>query len=548
MITHLLDSISRRTNIEIISMHHEQGAAFAAEGFARIKGEPGIALATSGPGATNLITGIGSCYFDSVPSIFITGQVNTTEKKGNLPIRQLGFQETDICSIIKPLVKSAFIVESPESIPHILDEAFSISTSGRPGPVLIDIPMDIQRAEINYLNLPDKSTLKEKYDYSFFERLFLALNQSNSPLILAGGGIRSSKSIKAFREFIQNSEIPVVFSLMGVDVLPYAVASRVGMIGSYGNRWANTALAESDLLIVLGSRLDIRQTGSRTDLFKSNRKIFHVDCDEGEVNNRIKGCDYSIMQLNTFLNGFNQFLLDKQSRLSLDIWKNRIQVLKNKFPDVKEHHNGKGINPNALIHLISKHASSSTAFIVDVGQHQMWAAQSIELSENQRFITSGGMGAMGFALPAGIGASFANNRSCVTVIAGDGGFQLNLQELQTIVRNNLPVKIIILNNNAHGMVRQFQESYFESRYQSTVDGYSAPSFTKIALAYGIKSHYVSNNNDLDHALKDLYSNPLEPRLLEIFIDTQRNAYPKMAFGRPINEMEPEFNSLDMEST
>lgn len=551
MITHLLDSLSSQTKIRIVSMHHEQSASFAAEAFGRVTGIPGIALATSGPGATNLLTGISSCYFDSVPAIFITGQVNRSELKRDRNIRQLGFQETDIVSMSKPITKWSVMIEHENDLVEILNKAFEIATSGRPGPVLIDIPMDIQRAELDFTvkTEPKQSVIQsESESYGFRNKLHATLSNAKRPLILAGGGIRSANSIDLFRELVEKFRIPVVHSLMGVDLLPYSHPQRVGMIGSYGNRWANAALSMSDVLLVLGSRLDIRQTGSRTDLFKGDRTIFHVDCEVGEINNRILDCAYTVSDLSSFL---INFLMDYDSHHlapSTGDWLNEINVMRNNWPDTHEITNLNGINPNIFIHKMSQLARNSSAFVVDVGQHQMWAAQSVELNDYQRFLTSGGMGAMGFALPAAIGAYFANPSKSVTMIAGDGGFQLNIQELQTIYRNQIPIKMIVLNNQCHGMVRQFQESYFDSRYQSTLWGYSSPDFTAVAKSYGIDSLKLIHMQDVDEKLSATYSDESKPFLLEVMIETSANAYPKMAFGRPINEMEPDFTPLDMEGT
>jgi len=302
MTTHLVDSIYRDGKIRIISTHHEQAAVFAAEAMARISGVPGIAMATSGPGATNLLTGIGSCYFDSSPAIFFTGQVNRDEQKGNKPTRQLGFQETDIVRMAAPITKAAWCIQKPEEIPDLLINAFDLAVSGRPGPVLIDIPMDVQRATIE-VQEPSKVSLNisEDVDKETIEDLIKSLHEAKRPLVLVGNGVRLSQSTDLFRQFIAEVKTPVVNSLMAVDSLPYKDVFRVGMIGTYGNRWANVALGRADLLLVLGSRLDIRQTGSDVDSFKSDRIIYHVDCDLAELNNRVKGCRTINANLNVFL-------------------------------------------------------------------------------------------------------------------------------------------------------------------------------------------------------------------------------------------------------
>lgn len=549
MITHLLDSISQKTSVQIVTMHHEQGAAFAADGYGRITGIPGVALATSGPGATNLLTGIGSCYFDSVPAIFITGQVNRHEQKKDRNIRQLGFQETDIVSMAQHITKKSFKVDSAEDIPQILNEAFHISTSGRPGPVLIDIPMDIQRADIETGN--EKNTNIEKIDgYSWDEQLKqldVEIRKAARPILLVGRGVRSSFSSTELNNFLRLTKLPVVTSLLAIDAIPYDHPNKVGFIGSYGNRWANIALGESDLLIVAGSRLDIRQTGADTAFFE-RKKIFHIDCESSEINNRIKGC----IALEGNVKDFFQIFCNKFSSPGFerkDNWYNYIQELKDKWPDTSELTNT-GINPNRFMHVLSQLSPAALGYLADVGSHQMWAAQSLDLAADQFFLTSGGMGAMGFALPAAIGACFALDRRPVVVIAGDGGIQINIQEFQTISRNNLPVKIIIMNNRNLGMIRQFQDSYFQSRYQSTWWGYSAPDFQKVANAYNINAKTISEEQEIENAVKWMWEdeNRDNPVLLQVMIDPYTNTYPKIAFGKPITEMEPFVKPVDMEGT
>lgn len=548
MTTHLLDSLHRQGKIRIVSTHHEQAAAFAVDGISRMTGLPGVAMATSGPGATNLLTGIGSCYFDSSPAIFITGQVNRSEQKGTLPIRQLGFQETDIVAMAGPITKASWRVRSPEEVPSLLEKAFVLSVSGRPGPVLIDIPMDVQRADIPMETFFSFSAFESpSIPSSQIKELFEALERAKRPLILAGGGIRSAQSGDLFKSFVEKLKIPVVNSLMAVDVLPYDFPLRVGMIGTYGNRWANIAIGRSDFLLVLGSRLDIRQTGSDTKAFKGTRSIYHVDCEIGEINNRVTGCHPLQAHLRTFFIEANRTLLGRKIPDWSD-WLKEIEGDKRSWPDTGELRGTPGINPNEFMHQLGSVSSLASAFVVDVGQHQMWAAQSLELSSTQRFLTSGGMGAMGFALPAAIGAAVSSRDQPVVMIAGDGSFQLNIQELQTVVRNRLPIKLIVLNNLCHGMVRQFQQSYFDERYQSTFWGYSAPDFARIADAYGISSYKVDTGSKTKEALEWLWKDPTVPSLLHVMIDTYTNVYPKIAFGRPMTEMEPFAKPIDMEGT
>ena len=551
MITFLLDSLQQRTAIQIVSMHHEQGAGFAAEGYGRMSGVPGVAMATSGPGATNLLTAIGSCYFDSTPTVFITGQVNRHEQKGDRTVRQLGFQETDIVAMARPVTKAAWLVNEPADLPRLLEEAFALATSGRPGPVLVDVPMDVQRAEITDLSRLEGETpaavprAAGPEVAEFWEQVLADLSRAERPLILAGGGLRSGRATTAFRALTRQLGVPVVHSLMAVDVLPASDPLRVGLIGSYGNRWTNIALSESDFLMVLGSRLDVRQTGSDTKDFKGQRTICHVDCEPGELNNRVKDCRPLISELAPFLD----HALSRPGPVpEHPAWRDRISALRAQWPDTGELRDVPGINPNQFMHQLSAAAAGAAAFVVDVGQHQMWAAQSLDLGAEQRFLTSGGMGAMGFALPAAIGACLGAGGRMTVVVAGDGGFQLNIQELQTIARLKLPVKMIVINNQCHGMVRQFQESYFKGRYQSTVWGYSAPSFHQVALAYGLLAAPVSAPEEVAAALAQCFADPQAPYLLEVHVVLEANAYPKMAFGRPISEMEPFAKPVEMEGT
>jgi len=538
MITRIIDAMHHEGGIKIVSMHHEQAAAMAADAFGRIKNKPGIAMATSGPGATNLLTGIGNCYFDSVPAIFITGQVNINEQKGNLPTRQIGFQETDIVSMALPITKAAYAIKTAKEIPYIFEESYQIAISGRPGPVLIDVPMNIQNEEIEIIDTKDseiKINENLQIQQSFFNDYLISLKKSKRPLILVGRGVRASNSVDSFLNFLQKYQIPVVTSLLGLDVMYYQHPQRIGFIGTYGNRWANYALGSCDLLLVLGSRLDLRQTGSDIIDFQRKKLIYHIDIDEAELNNRIKDCITLKTNLSDFFSNIEN--IDAGYKAPLE-WINEITEKKQARMDINELVNISGINPNVFIHKLSQASHQAKVFTADVGNDQMWISQSLELTEDQMFLTSGGMGAMGYSLPAAIGASIAMGNAPVVAIAGDGGFQINIQELQTILRNNLPIKIVILNNHCLGMIRQFQDAYFDSCYQSTVWGYNAPDFTKVALAYNIESYSISTTEEIEIGLIKLWENASQPFLLEVSLDIHTNVFPKMMFGSPITKMEP----------
>ena len=533
MITRLLDSLYRLSTTRIVSMHHEQSAAFAAGAAGAFSGVPGVALATSGPGATNLLTGIGGCYFDSQPAVFITGQVNRSELKGDRPIRQLGFQETDIVSIAGPITKAAWQVLSPEDVPERLEEAFTLAISGRPVPCYSTSRWTSKARRLgSTVERPPTPTAPA--DATAVEELLDALARAKRPLILAGGGVRSSGAVPMLRALLRELAVPLVSSLHGIDVLPCDHPQRVGMIGSYGNRWANGAIGRADLILVLGSRLDIRQTGADTVFFKGERTIFHVDCDPGEINHRVQGCRAVVGDVRVFLEAVAAHVREP---LSWPDWQDELDDERDRWPDTAELRNITGINPNVLMHALSAASSAAGAFVADVGQHQMWAAQSLELSDNQRFMTSGGMGAMGSGLPLAIGIAVVDPRP-VVLIAGDGGFQTNIQELETVVRNRLPLKMVILNNHCHGMVRQFQESYFEGRYQSTLLGYSAPSFASVAAAYRISARAIEGPGEVEDALLELWRDPAAPALLEVSVDTYANAYPSSLSGSRSRKWSP----------
>lgn len=535
MITHLLDSLHHRDDIQIVSVHHEQAAAFAAEATARMTGVPGVAMATSGPGATNLITGIGSCFFDSVPVVFITGQVNTHELRGHSGVRQAGFQETDIVAVASPLTKAAWQVTSAADLPAALAEAFRIALEGRPGPVLLDIPMDVQRQEIDAV--PAEIVATRRGAAGDVDGVLDVLARAERPLLLVGGGVRSARAAEPVVALAEVLSVPVVSSLMGVDVLPYVHPLRVGLIGTYGNRWANLALRDADCVVVLGARLDVRQTGADTAAFVAGKTVVRVDIDPAQLAWRVPVS----MAVEADLGAFATAALGAARERSWPAraeWLARIAEHRRAWPDSRELAGCAGINPAEVMHALSRHATGASAFVADVGQNQMWAAQSLELASGQRFLTSGGMGAMGFALPAAIGAALAQPGRPVAAIAGDGGLQVNIQELETVARLGLPVKLVVMDNGCLGMVRQFQDELFESRYQSTVWGYGAPDFVAVAEAYGIAARRVSDPADLERSLAWLMDEPTTPRLLDVVLDAGVCVRPKVAYGNPVYTMEP----------
>ena len=538
-IIHILDSLHKNKGIKIISMHHEQAAAIAAEGFARSRGNIGVAMATSGPGATNMITGIASCFFDSVPSVFITGQVNTYEFKFTRPVRQVGFQETDIVSIVKPIVKYAELVDRPYKIRYCLEKAFYLAREGRSGPVLLDIPMNVQRQDIiprRLKHFKPKAVLVNCYFVkSKIEKCIEVLRASSRPVVLAGGGVRIAKAQEALREFINKTGIPVVVSLMGVDAFSQDSQFFCGMLGSYGNRYANLAVANSDLILALGTRLDTRQTGTNLKTFARGAKIIHVDIDKYELNNKLK-VDVAVnADLKIFLEALNSSL-KKFDTTRLNEWQRRVSGYKQQYPSFLPSKSA-AIHPNFFMNVLSEFIPDDAILCADIGQNQIWAAQSIMVKKNMRFLTQGGMGAMGSALPMAIGATFAYPKRPIIAICGDGGFQLNSQELQTVYHYGLPIKVILINNSCYGMVRQFQEQYFNSVFQSTVIGYSSPDFLKLASAYKIKASRIAVNSQIRKACKWLFAD-FQPALLDVKIPRYAQALPKLSVNRPIEDQDP----------
>lgn len=525
MIAFMIDAIGRLGKTPIINTRHEQAAGFAAEGSARISTIPGFAMGTSGPGATNLLTPIASSYFDSIPVVYITGQVNQKELRKNLNQRQNGFQELDICTMAKSITKKTYKPKTGAEVLIAINEGWILCQEGRQGPVLIDIPINLQQelVEYDFALTPPKP---EKLEFStenvseFREHLFAA----KYPLLLVGGGVRLSNATQLLSEFVDRTGIPYVSTLLGLDSISHTNDKYLGFIGSYGNRWANEAVKQSDLLIVLGSRLDVRQTGNDISKFISDKKIVRVDIDDNELSGRIQA-DLSIRcDISDFLH------VVKEIKYTLDssLYISRIREIKKNNPQNLEQEYDLSLNPSIVMGYLSEAFSESNGFVIDVGQHQMWAAQSLRLRDSQRFLTSGGLGAMGFAIPASIGASVSKAGRWVS-ISGDGCLQLSSPELQTIVQYNLPIAVCVINNGQHGMVAQFQEENMDGRLTGTRDGFLNPDFQNLARSYGFtKVSKIECQSDLEK-LKDLIKDvDSEPIFLEFMVDPRAKALPKMS--------------------
>ena len=540
MITHIVDSLGKHGDFNITSVHHEQSAAFAAEGVSRKSAgkKVGFALATSGPGATNLITGIGSCWFDSVPCLFITGQVNIQELKGDREIRQQGFQELDIVSLVRPITKYSIRVLVVEDLLPEIHKALEIALNDRQGPVLIDIPNNIQREDIPFelveywTNRPLATHYHPKASIEKIELLKGLICESRRPLFLFGGGAKWSSKLTEFINDLNVADIPYVSSLMGQESLEWT-GSYLGMVGSYGHRSANAAVQNCDLLVVVGSRMDVRQTGSKLQDFAKYAKIVQIDIDCGQIDNRVK----SILSLNDSSDNFFEIFHSEKIFFPTQdpLW---AKSLRNHFKKTfVDEYSDWEISPFRLFNQISlTFKGKKVDFICDVGNHQMWAAHCLKLDECQSIFHSGGMGAMGFALPTAIGVSACSSGKTV-VLTGDGSLQVNIQELDTISRIGMDVLIIVFNNKSLGMVKNFQDLYFEGRNSSTKNGYSSPSFAKVSNSFGIESYVICNETEFEFILNKI-KDAGKPILLEICMEEATECRPRLLFGNPINKQYP----------
>ncbi len=550
VITHLTDSVHGRKDIQCVSMHHEQAAAFAAEAYARMNGRLGVAMATSGPGALNMLTPIGSCYFDSVPCLFITGQVNTYEYKFDKPVRQIGFQETDIVSIAKPIVKYSELVIDPLKIRYCLEKAVFLAQNGRPGPVLLDLPMNVQRADINprklksFFGSPEHKRLVKDNSRALanIPNIIKLLSAAKRPVILAGGGVRTSGATEELAQLVKKTGIPVVCSLMGLDAIAHDDAAYSGMIGAYGNRYANFTVANSDFLLILGSRLDTRQTGTRPETFARAAVKVHVDIDPAELGSKLKADVSVLCHVKTFLSKLNSALHSRPADLAP--WYKVIDGYRKSYPALESKNPGGSIGPNHFMSLLSEYTKEGDIICLDVGQNQMWAGQSFNLKKGQRMLISGGMGSMGFSLPAAIGAALAAPGKRVVAITGDGGMQVNIQDLDSLPARKLPVKIILMNNGCLGMVRQFQDIYFGGRRQSTEIGYHCPDLKKISEAYGVKTSSIGSIGQAARALKSVFADD-KPALLEVKLGSDTTVDPKLVVSHPIEDLSPHISKAEM---
>ncbi len=503
------------SGLDHLLCRNEQGAAMAAIGYARATGKVGVCIATSGPGAANLITGLGDALADSIPIVAITGQVASPL------IGTDAFQEADVLGLSLACTKHSFIVQSIEELPEIIAKAFQIAQSGRPGPVLVDIPKDIQVAPTSAQAVKYEKDLANSQDPTKLAIAFELLKQATKPILYVGGGVGMAGGVQAVRNFLEVTQMPSVSTLKGLGTISPEDPLYMGMIGMHGTRAANYAVQECDLLIACGARFDDRVTG-KLDTFAPHAKVIHIDIDAAEIN--------KLRQANVALKGDLIEAVNALTQpLNIDNWRDHIRQLKSRLDFSYVENQGEGvIEPTALLHTLSQRKPKNAVITTDVGQHQMWSAQHMQHFAPENFITSAGYGTMGFGLPAAIGAVKARPTDPVILITGDGSFMMNVQELGSIKRGNLPVKILLLDNQRLGMVRQWQSLFFKARHSETILD-DNPDFVMLAKAFDIPAERIEKAGEVSEAL-DRLLNAKGAYLLHVCIPEESNVWPLVPPG------------------
>jgi acetolactate synthase-1/2/3 large subunit len=522
--------------IKHILVRHEQSAAHAADAYARSTKKVGVCFATSGPGATNLVTGIATARMDSIPLIIITGQVTRTF------IGTDAFQETDIFGITLPIVKHSYTVRDTSLLPKILAEAFFLAQNGRPGPVLIDIPKDVgleETQEYSYIKLKDlfktnNYRIEQQTNSVCVNKLLSYITESYQPLFYIGGGLIRANGFKALQQIAKIFQIPITTTLMGKSAINEKDNLALGMLGMHGTAYANFAVSECDLLLAFGARFDDRVTG-KLDEFAAEAEVIHIDIDPAEISkNRypqlsiIGDVRKTILEILKIIR--KETIIDENQTQN---WLKRIYKWKTKYPLFSKSYNTSLLSPQETISM-SGEINKNAFFTTDVGQHQMWSAQLINC-QPRKWISSSGLGTMGFGLPAAIGAKIGNIKQNVVCISGDSSFQMSIQELGTISQYNLGIKVIIINNGWQGMVRQWQESFYGNRFSNSFMGNGMPSFAEVAKAYGIKGFRIETTQELKELLIEIESNN-QPIVIDVNVVENENCYPMVAPGRSNAQM------------
>jgi acetolactate synthase-1/2/3 large subunit len=511
---------------KFILARHEQGAIHAADGYARASGKPGVVLATSGPGGTNLVTGIATANMDSIPLVVFTGQVARSM------IGNDAFQEADITGITRPITKHNYLIQDINDLARTIKEAFYIASTGRPGPVLIDVPVDISKSETNF-HYPEKVNLrgyKPVYEghAGQIKKACALIASAKQPVIYAGGGVILSDASKELRTFIKKTGIPVTMTLLGLGAYPGTDPLSLGMLGMHGTYYANHAVNESDLLIAIGARFDDRVTGDISK-FIPKAKVIHIDIDPASVSKNVEVDVPIIGDCRNVLSEMNKIV----KAPAIDEWVAHIMDMKKKYPLTYDN-NTSIIKPQYVIEKIYELTKGEAIICTEVGQNQMWAAQFYQYTEPRTFISSGGLGTMGYGFPAAIGAQLARPDKRVIDIAGDGSIQMNIQEMIVAVEHKLPVIVAILNNGYLGMVRQWQQLFYEKRYSHSSLAFS-PDFKKLAEAYGAVGIKVEKKEDVEKAINKALSIHDKPIVLDFHVEKEENVYPMVPSGKSVKD-------------
>lgn len=547
-IAHIFDSIGKNRKIDYICMQHEQAAAMAADAYARVTGGIGVALATSGPGATNLITGVACSYYDSVPSVFITGQVSTFRLKRDSGVRQIGFQETDVVKMFQPITKYSVLLENKNKIRYELEKAFYIARSGRPGPVLIDIPDDIQREDIESDKLKSFTCLRNSCGSVLFDKQINKslelIRKAQRPVIIFGTGIKIAKAQRQAIEFAKRLKFPFVLTWATLDLFNYNNGLNMGGFGICSPRPGNLAVQNADLIISIGARLDTHAVGSPFSSFAREAKKIVLDIDRSETNKfkrfgmhvdvRINSDALVFLEaMNRKLNGIKRQNITEWVRITRG-WKSRYPICLPEYFD-----QDKSVNSYVFFKVLSEEASAKDIVIADTGSNLAQTMQGYRPKRGQLIFSAFNHSPMGYSLPAAIGACFADRRRRVICIAGDGGIQMNIQELATIAKHRLPVKIFILNNKGYGMIKQTQDDWLGSRYEASSinKGVAIPNFIKVAQGYGLKTVKISSHKNMRGKIKKALISG-KSVFCNVDISEHQRIVPMLKFGRPIEDPNP----------
>ncbi len=530
VVCHLMDSAYKHKEMELHLNYHEQASAFAACGFSMSTGKPSVAYANGGPGMTNLVTGIADAWYDSLPVIFIVGQVDTDAMCNELPIRQRGIQEIPSAKIVKEIVKYSETVSEKSRLRYCIERAYHEATSGRRGPVLLEIPADVQRADIDIdssVSFVPTDTSVRKLSNSDRDILMESISAAKRPCFIIGNGVKISGNYIELRKIADQIKIPILSTLPALDCLPFDHPMNFGFVGNNGNRYSNFILGKADLIVSIGCRMDVKVVGNQRNSFAKNAGLIRIDIDANELTYKVRDDEISILASAESV--FHE-LVKMKIETDYSSWIKACKELKKKFYgyDFRNYH--------LLLQTILNRPSSTSCFTMDVGQHEIYSLQALQLKDGQKIAISSGLASMGFGIPSAIGAHYATGKHVVCV-CGDGGFLMNVQELQYIGKERIPVKVVVFNNNALGMIREFQNRNFEGKCVHSVEayGYNSPNIKAITESYEIDYIRAEKIEDISPLVMD--SN--EPVVVELIINEPTELYPRFRRGFPVQEMIPE---------